>query len=420
VNAYVTDRKRILVELALAMGLLAPSALAQKPAPTPTPPPASQPPNSSGSTAPSMSQPVQPDMDFVMFLSGRVATDDGTPVPHDASVEVVCNEKVRQKAYASPGGAFNMQLGSGARNDSVLDASDDPSSQHIGSNQPYSGGIPQHDFAKCELRASAAGFHSNRRSLMDLTPSDRNVDVGSIVMERVSKVKGATISAAPYKAAANARKAYEKGLQAEKNGKLADAHKYFEQAVDMNPSYASAWFRLGTVLEKEKATDSARAAYTKATAIDAHFLPPYLSLASMAYEAQDWTGVLQFTGHVIAVDPLSYGDESVYVVDLDEWSPADAYFYNAVANFKLDRIDEAEKSAIKAEHVDLLMKAPELHLQLAEIFTRGNNYDLAIAQLQTFLDLAPHAKDRDLVREQLAKLEKLSHSRPSTDKPVQN
>jgi hypothetical protein len=57
---------------------------------------------------------------------------------------------------------------------------------------------------------------------------------------------------------------------------------------------------------------------------------------------------------------------------------------------------------------------------LAEIFTRGNNYDLAIAQLQTFLDLAPHAKDRDVVREQLAKLEKLSHSRPSTDKPVQN
>ncbi len=355
-----------------------------------------------------------------MFLSGRVATDDGTPLPEDASVEVVCNEKVRQKAYAAPGGAFSMQLGLGLRNDSVLDASDDPASQQMGSAKPYSGGIPAHDFAKCELRASAAGFHSNRRSLMELTPSDRNVDVGAIVMERVSKVKGATISAAPYKAPENARKAYEKGLHAEKKGKLADARKYFEQAVEMNPGYASAWFRLGTVFEKGNETDSARAAYTKATAIDTHFLPPYLSLASMAYEAQDWTGVLQFTGHVIDIDPLSYGDESVYVVDLDEWSPADAYFYNAVANFKLDRMEAAERSAVKAEHVDLLMRAPELHLQLAEIFTRGNNYDLAIAELQTFLELAPHAKDGDLVREQLAKLEKLSHSPPSADKPVQN
>ncbi|MGB2633825.1 MAG: tetratricopeptide repeat protein [Candidatus Acidiferrum sp.] len=415
----MTDRRHILVELALAVGLLAPSALAQKPAPTPAPPPSSQPSNSSGGAAvPASSQPVQPDMDFVMFLSGRVATDDGTPVPHDASVEVVCNEKVRQKVYASPGGAFNIQLGPGAQNDSVLDASDDPASRQIGSTKPYFGGIPPHDFAKCELRASAAGFYSNRRSLMDLTPSDRNVDVGAIVMERVSKVKGATISAAPYKAPENARKAYEKGLQAEKNGKLADARKYFEQAVEMNPSYASAWFRLGTVLEKENATDSARSAYTKATSIDTHFLPPYLSLASMAYEAQDWTGVLQFTGHIIAVDPLSYGDESVYVVDLDEWSPADAYFFNAVANYKLDRIEEAEKSAVKAEHVDLLMRAPELHLLLAEIFTRGNSYDLAIAELQTFLELAPHAKDGDLVREQMAKLEKLSHSTPSPDKPL--
>ncbi|MGB2667041.1 MAG: tetratricopeptide repeat protein [Candidatus Acidiferrum sp.] len=416
----MTDRRRILVQLALAMGLLAPSALAQKPAPTPAPPPSSQPTNSSGATVPSSSQPVQPDMDFVMFLSGRVATADGTPVPHDASVEVVCNEKVRQKAYATPGGAFNMQLGPGSRNDAMLDASDDAASQRIGASKPYLGGIPSHDFAKCELRASAAGFHSNRRSLMDLTPSDRNVDVGAIVMERIAKVKGATISAAPYKAPANARKAYEKGLQAEKNGKLADARKYFEQAVDLNPSYASAWFRLGTVFEKGNETDSARAAYTKASVIDTHFLPPYLSLASLAYQAQDWTGVLQFTGHVIDVDPLSYGDESVYVVDLDEWSPADAYFYNAVANYKLDRIEAAEKSAVKAEHVDLLMRAPELHLLMAEIFTRGNNYDLAIAELQTFLELAPHAKDRDLVREQLAKLEKLSHSTPSADKPVQN
>jgi tetratricopeptide repeat protein len=415
----VTDHRRILVELALAMGLLAPGAWAQKPAPTPTPPPSSAPTGSSGTAVPSSSQPVQPDMDFVMFLYGRVVTDDGTPVPHDASVEVVCNEKVRQKAYTAPGGTFNIQMGS--RNDSVLDASDDPSSRQIVGTQPsLGGGIAPHDFAKCELRASAGGFHSNRRSLMDLTPSDRNVDLGAIVMERVTKVKGATISATPYKASENARKAYEKGLHAEKNGKLADARKYFEEAVDMNPRYASAWFRLGTVLEKEKETDSARAAYTKATAIDTQFLPPYLSLASMAYGAQDWAGVLQLTGHVIAVDPLSYGNESVYVVDLDEWSPADAYFYNAVANYKLDRIEEAQKSAVKAEHVDLLMRAPELHLLLAEIFTQGKNYGLAIAELETFLELAPHAKEGELVREHVAQLEKLSHATPSTDQPVKN
>jgi hypothetical protein len=81
----------------------------------------------------------------------------------------------------------------------------------------------------------------------------------------------------------------------------------------------------------------------KASAIDPRFLPPYLSLASMAYEAQDWTSALLFTGHAIALDPLEYGDENVYVVDLDEWNLADAYFYNAVANYKLNNIETAEK-----------------------------------------------------------------------------
>jgi tetratricopeptide (TPR) repeat protein len=413
----VNDPRRILVELALAMGLLAPSALAQKPAPAPAPPP-SPPPDSSGTTVPSSSQPVQPDLDLVMYLYGRVATDDGTPLPNDVSVEVVCNLKVRQQAYATPSGDFSMQMAS--RTDSVLDASDDPASQQIVPTKPSFGGIPPHELAKCEVRVSAAGLRSNSRSLTDLTPSDRSVDVGAIVMERVTKVKGATISAAPYKGPPNARKAYAKGLQAERNGKLADARKYFEQAVDMNPRYASAWFRLGTVLEKENEKDSARAAYTKATAIDTRFLPPYLSLASMAYEAQDWKGVLQFTGHVMALDPLNYGDENVYVVDFDEWSPADAYFYNAVANYKLNRIEEAEKSALKAEHVDLFTHAPQLHLLLAEIFVRGKDYALAIAELQTFLKLVPHAKDGDLVREQVAKLEKLSHSAPSIEKLVKN
>jgi len=46
-----------------------------------------------------------------MFLRGRVATDDGTPVPHDALVERVCNATVRQQVYASAHGDFSMELG---------------------------------------------------------------------------------------------------------------------------------------------------------------------------------------------------------------------------------------------------------------------------------------------------------------------
>jgi tetratricopeptide (TPR) repeat protein len=190
--------------------------------------------------------------------------------------------------------------------------------------------------------------------------------------------------------------------------------------VEIYPRYASAWFQLGTVFEMKDQKDLARAAYTQATSIDTRFLPPYLSLASMAYEAGNWAEVLQFTGHIMDLDLLNYGNVAGYILDLDEWNSAGAYFYNAVANYKLNKIEEAEKSALKAEHLDLRANFPQLHLLLGEIFARKKDYAVAASELRTYLELVPHAKDGDLVRERLAKLEKLSRPAPTSEKPVQN
>jgi tetratricopeptide (TPR) repeat protein len=272
---------------------------------------------------------------------------------------------------------------------------------------------------KCELRASGAGFHPSVLSLIDLDPSDSSIDVGVIVVRRGAKIEGSTVSAIPYKAPKEARKAYEKGVQAERNGKLADAHKYFETAVKIYPSSANAWFQLGTVLQKENEMDAARKAYTQATTIDTKFLPPYLSLASMAYQTGNWTEVLTLTDHILGLDPLNHAAVTNYILDLDPLNYAGAYFYNAMANYKLNKIGDAEKSALKAEHLDLRTHFPQLHLLLAEIFARKGDYAVAIAEMQTYLALAPHATDADQVREQLANLEKVNGSVPTGEKPDQ-
>jgi tetratricopeptide (TPR) repeat protein len=414
----MNKRSRILAELAFTIGLLAPIASAQKP-PAPPPPsgPAPSPPTRSATPLPSTAQPIQPDGDFVMFLMGRIATNDGSAIPHDLLVERICSEHVRQQVYASANGDFSMQMGS--RTDSFLDASSDITSPERVNDKDLIRGIPQSELKQCDLQASASGFRSNRVNLLSLTPSSGSVDVGVIVVERTSKIKGMTLSALPYKAPPNARKAYEKGLDAENKGKLVEARKYFEQAVTLYPKYASAWFQLGALFEKENQKDSARDAFVRATAIDMKFLPPYLSLASMAFEEGDWPAVLQYTRHILDLDPFNYGDTNSYVLDFDELSPAQAYFYNAVANYQLNRIDEAEKSALKAERADLLNNFPQLHVLLAEIFTRKKNYDSAILELRSYLELVPHAKDADLVRERLAKLQQLNRS-TAAEKPVSN
>jgi hypothetical protein len=352
-----------------------------------------------------------------MFLRGRVATHDGAPVPNDVLVERVCNNRVRQEVYASLHGDFSMQLGS--RADSFPEASAEPTSPYTVASKDSVMGISRRELTNCELRVSASGFHSGVISLLDLDTFGGSVDVGVIVVQRGTKTEGMTLSATPYKAPKDARRAYEKGLQAERNDKIADARKYFETAVEIYPSFAHAWFRLGTVLQKEHQNDAAQAAYVKATTIDTKFLPPYLFLALMAYQAENWTEVLKLTGHILDLDPLNHADVTGYVVDLDPLNYAEAYFYNSVANYKLNKIEDAEKSALKAEHLDLRTRFPQLHLVLARIFARKNNYALAIAEIQTYLALTPHAKDADQVREQLAKWETLNGSVSTSEKPDQ-
>jgi hypothetical protein len=353
-----------------------------------------------------------------MFLRGRVATQDGTAVPNDMLVERVCNNRVRQEVYASTHGDFSMPLGS--RADSFLDARGDPISPNGAANKELDLGISRRDLTKCELRASASGFYPGVITLLDLDTFGNTVDVGVIVVHRGTKIEGTTLNAIPYKAPKEARKAYEKGLQAERKGKFADARKYFEKAVGIYPSSSNAWFELGKVLQKQSQKDAARKAYTQATTVDTRFLPPYLSLASMAFETGDWTEVLILTGHIMALDPFNDAAVTKYILDLDPLNYADAYFYNAVANYKLNKIEDAEKSGLKAEHLDLSTRFPQLHLLLAKIFARKHDYAMAILEMQTYLDLAPHAKRADQVRGQLAELNKRNGSVSPSEKPDQN
>src|ERR1700686_3706817 len=217
---------RIFVELALAMELLVPVALAQK-SPAPAPPPSSPtptPPSHPAIPPPSSTPPGQPREDLVMFLLDRVATDDGTPVPHDVLVERVCNARVRQQVYATSFGDFSMELGS--MTDSYLDASGDRSPQYGQASKVPGMGISRLELINCELRPTVSGFHSSVISLVELTHVSSSMNVGAIVVHRATKIKGMTLSAAPYKAPGDARRAYEKGLEAERKGRLADARQY--------------------------------------------------------------------------------------------------------------------------------------------------------------------------------------------------
>ena len=354
-----------------------------------------------------------------MYLTGRIAIDDGTPIPHDVLVERVCNAGVRQQVYAGPGGDFTMRLGATA--DSFVDASGDRTSPF--GTSPYGAsrgnpqmGISRRDLTNCDLRASAHGLQSGTVSLVEFTNSStmmESVDVGAIMMHRVGKIKGTMVSALPFKTPRDASKAYEKGLEAKRRGQLATAQQFFEKAVELYPKYTSAWFQLGTVLQKEEQRDAARRAYTAAAAAGKTFLPAYYSLTLMAFEEQNWIEVVKLTNHMIDVDPMNRAALTDYILDLEPMDNTGAYFYNAMANYNLKRFEEAQKSALQAEHLDLRTRFPGVYLLLAEIFARKKNYRAAIMEIRTYLDLLPQAKDAEQVRHRLAELEQLDGAAPT-------
>src|SRR5262249_51757206 len=83
---------------------------------------------------------------------------------------------------------------------------------------------------------------------------------------------------------------------------------------------------------------------------------------------------------------------------------------------ELNRIEEAEKSGLQAERLDVRPRFPQLHLLLAAIFARKNNYAGAIDQLQMYLNLVPQGTNSDLAREHLAQMEKLKSIGPGEER----
>jgi tetratricopeptide (TPR) repeat protein len=330
-------------------------------------------------------------------------------VPHDALIERVCGAGIRQQVHVAPNGSFSMELGSVT--DSYLDASADSRPQGLGQGQRMPGqGISRFQLANCELRATVSGFHGDSVHLAEVTPTLNMIDVGEMVMSRTEKIKGGgTVNVAALNLPKDARKLYEKGVAAEKTGRLGDARQYFERAVQVYPKYTNAWFQLGSVYQNLAETESARTAYTRATAIDSKFLPPYLGLSLLAYQARDWSQVLALTNHVLELDPLRYGEVAGYIVDLDPLDYAEAYFYNSAANFNLNKIADAERSGLKAERLDVRPRFPQLHLLLAEIFARKKDYGTAILETKIYLEMMPNAKNAEEVRERLAQYEKLNN-----------
>ena len=338
-----------------------------------------------------------PDMQRMIYLSGKVVMDDGTPPPELVVIERVCNGIPRPEGYTDSKGRFSFQLG---QNQGVFA---DASVSAMGDMSPMGRqtGVSERDLVGCEIRAALAGFRSSVVQLTGRRALD-NPDVGTLILHRLAKVEGFTFSATSALAPKDAKKAFEKGREALRKQKFPDAEKELSKAVQVYPKYAAAWYELGVTYQQQKKIEEARNAYKQSVEADSKFVSPYPQLARLAAVEKKWDEVTQYTDKVLKLNPYL--------------SP-EIYFYSAVANYNLQKMDIAEEHAREAAKMDEKHRNPRINQLLGVILAEKRDYKGAAENMRIFLKAFPDAPDAAMVKNQLAELERLEGGAPVAQQP---
>ncbi len=324
------------------------------------------------------------------FFFGKVVMPDGTAPPSGVVIERVCNGSAHPQAYTDSRGDFSFQVGQ--TQDMMPDASVDSTSRLGGGNgttnsQQQAQGKTTTLYG-CDLRASLAGYRSDTVSLAGRRSLD-DPNVGTITLHSFAKYEGLTTSATSALAPKDAHKSFDKGLEAMKKSKVDEAQDDFLKATEIYPRYASAWYELGLVYEKRERISDARDAYAKSIAADSKYVNPYERLYLLAFNEKNWVEVAQITNQVMHLNPYDFPG---------------SFYYNAVANSQLGKLDIAEKSAREAVQLGASQN-PKVHYILGVILAKKHDFKGAAECLRIYLK-SDAVSDREKVTKLLAECEK--------------
>ena len=309
------------------------------------------------------------------YFTGKVAMSSGALPWDPITVTMTCNGANRVSTVADGKGIFIIApLSSGA-------AATKSARRQFGS-----------DTIGCAVTAQFAGYESGA-----LTITNRNLqstpDLGTISLKpagTASSGLSSTTAAAPK----DAVKAFEKAHSEWLDGKADRAQKDLEKAVQIYPQFAEAWYQLGKLQQDAKPADAYNS-FTKATAADPKFALPYEHMAVVAAQAQKWDDLASATAHSLELNPQG---------------SALIWYYDALGNYKLGKADRALPSAEKALALDPQHQVLVAEQLLAVLLAGKGDNAGALAHLKNLLTYLPAGPNADVVKQQVAQLEKATQT----------
>ncbi len=243
-------------------------------------------------------------------------------------------------------------------------------------------------YVGCVVSAVLPGFDSSQLTIPNRNLLD-NPNIGTIKLTREEGNGGAALSNTSAAAPKDAMKSFEKARTEWLERKPDRAQKDLQKAVESYPQFAEAWYQLGKI-QLAASSPEAVTSFSKAVAADPKFVPPYEYLAMLSAQAQKWPELLNETNRAIELNPRG---------TIDIW------YYNAIGNFQLNKLNAAEASASKSLSMDPLHTQPNTEQLLAVILASKGDNAGALLHLRNCLTYFPPGPNLDLVKQQIAQIE---------------
>jgi tetratricopeptide (TPR) repeat protein len=204
-----------------------------------------------------------------------------------------------------------------------------------------------------------------------------------------SPVNNNVVSVQELKMSDKAEKTFHKGTQLLLKGQAAQSLAYFDRAIANDPAYYRAYHNLGLAHLRLGRTQEAERALQKAIDLTGGgYAPADFAMGLALVQEEDYRRAETVIERGLEVDPGS----------------ATGKFYLAMAQFGLNRLEEAERSAEQA----LWRKgdSPETYFLLAAIHQREHNSPAVTQDLAQYLRLEPVGPHSDEARSLLARTQR--------------
>lgn len=229
--------------------------------------------------------------------------------------------------------------------------------------------------AYCILVVNAEGFEPFQQTL-DLTrkASILEVTVNLVPLRKTKSTTGPpalTDSQAPK----NARKEFEKGDSALNARKLDEAGEHLAKAVAEYPCYARAQAELASVRAEQRKMVEAEAAVKKARSCDPDFIEAYLQSGMILNNERKYNESEEALQEGIRRAP-------------SQWQ---FYYQMATAHYGQGKFAQAEQDYQRVLSLNSTPPA-ELHVKLADVYLKENEYDKAFDEMEAYLKQDPKGR----------------------------